>query len=72
MTQLSPFDILVIQNAIEEYRWKYPQRPTPSAEEALAWRLGRRGRRSQLQVSVAPERGLQWIYKSLRAWWILP
>ena len=40
MTHLSPMDILVIQNAIEEYSRKHPGRPVPSAEEALAWKYG--------------------------------
>jgi hypothetical protein len=46
MNRLRPFDILVIQTAIEEYKKKYPERPTPSAEVALEWRLGRQRRRN--------------------------
>ena len=69
MPQLSPLDILVIQNAIEEYRRRYPERPTPSAEEALAWRLDPGGRRKkQQQASVRAERGSLRIYERFRAW----
>ncbi len=66
MTQLRPFDILVIQTAIEEYKRKYPDRATPSAEVALAWRLGRRGRHKQQRRS-AGERAPLRIYKGFRA-----
>jgi hypothetical protein len=70
MTQLKPFDILVIQTAIEEYERKYPRRPTPSAEEALAWRLRRRDRRrKQGQLGVTAERRPLRIYERFRAWW---
>jgi hypothetical protein len=69
MTQLRPFDILVIQTAIEEYKRKHPRRPTPSAEVALAWRLGRRGRRKHwVPAKLEGEMGLlRWIYESFRA-----
>ena len=39
---LKPSDMMEIQSAIDEYEKKYPRRPAPSAELALAWRLGRR------------------------------
>ena len=39
---LRPTDMLEIQSAIDEYERKYPRRPAPSAEVALAWRLGKR------------------------------
>lgn len=39
---LRPTDMLVIQSAIDDYERKYPRRPAPSAEVALAWRLGKR------------------------------
>jgi hypothetical protein len=53
MSQLQPIDILIIQNAIEDYKRRYPQRETPSAEAALAWRAGHRGRR---KMRVAKKR----------------
>ena len=39
---LRPTDMLEIQSAIDEYERKFPRRPAPSAEVALAWRLGKR------------------------------
>jgi hypothetical protein len=51
MSQLRPLDILIIQRAIEEYEQKYPRRETPSAEVALAWRSGRKGRRTKQRLA---------------------
>jgi hypothetical protein len=39
---LKPTDMLEIQSAIDEYERKYPHRSAPSAEVALAWRMGKR------------------------------
>ncbi len=39
---LKPTDMLEIQSAIDEYEKKFPGRAAPSAEVALAWRLGKR------------------------------
>jgi hypothetical protein len=39
---LKPTDMLEIQTAIDEYERKFPRRPAPTAEVALAWRLGKR------------------------------
>ena len=39
---LKPTDMLEIQSAIDEYERKFPRRPAPSAEVALAWRLSKR------------------------------
>ena len=39
---LRPTDMLEIQSAIDEYERKFPRRPAPTAEVALAWRLGKR------------------------------
>ncbi len=39
---LKPTDMLQIQSAIDAYEKKFPRRPAPTAEQALAWRLGRR------------------------------
>jgi hypothetical protein len=38
---LRPTDMLEIQSAIDQYERKFPGRPAPSAEVALAWRLGK-------------------------------
>jgi hypothetical protein len=37
---LTPSDMLAIQSAIDAYENRFPNRPSPSAEEALAWRAG--------------------------------
>jgi hypothetical protein len=39
---LRPSDMLEIQSAIDQYERKFPRRPEPSAEVALAWKLGKR------------------------------
>jgi hypothetical protein len=71
MTHLSPMDILVIQNAIEEYSRKYPDRPIPSAEEALAWQFGDRSRRKKgRQAKPADERAPVGMFAILRGWWM--
>jgi hypothetical protein len=64
---LGPVDIFVIQRAIEDYERKYPRRPTPTAEEALAWQLGRQGGRNQRrQTESKIEPGLfRWIARGL-------
>jgi hypothetical protein len=38
-------DVFAIQAAIDAYEMKFPDRPTPSPEEALAWQAGNRGRK---------------------------
>ena len=45
---LRPTDMLQIQSAIDDYERKFPRRPAPSAEVALAWRLGKREARKRL------------------------
>lgn len=44
MSRLRPFDVFEIQTAIDKYERKHPRRATPTAEVALAWSLGWRGR----------------------------
>jgi hypothetical protein len=38
-------DVFAIQTAMDAYENKFPGRPAPSPEEALAWRAGSRGRK---------------------------
>jgi hypothetical protein len=38
-------DVFAIQAAIDAYEAKFPDMPSPSAEEALAWHAGSRGRK---------------------------
>jgi hypothetical protein len=40
---LRPTDMLEIQSAIDAYERRFPRQPTPTAEVALAWRLGKKG-----------------------------
>lgn len=71
MTHLSPMDILVIQNAMEEYSRKHPGRPAPSAEEALAWKFGHQGRRKKhRKASATEERESLRLFEMFRGWWI--
>jgi hypothetical protein len=53
---LKPSDMLEIQTAIDAYERKFPRRPAPSAEVALAWRLGKREvkRRAARQFEADP------------------
>jgi hypothetical protein len=53
---LTPSDMLAIQSAIDAYENRFPHRPSPSAEEALAWRAGGAFERLLLwwKVVVAP------------------
>jgi hypothetical protein len=62
-------DILVIQNAIEEYSRKYPKRAAPSAEVALAWKFGGRGRKKK-QPANLEERVPVRFFGSLLGWWL--
>lgn len=57
---LTPSDMLAIQSAIDAYESRFPHRPSPSAEEALAWRAGSPSDRLLLwwKVVVAPRVGL--------------
>jgi hypothetical protein len=54
---LKPTDMLEIQTAIDEYERKFPRRPAPSAEVALAWRLGKKewARRQAAQAAAQPD-----------------
>ena len=38
-------DVFAIQAAIDAYEMKFPNRPSPSPEEALAWQAGGRKRK---------------------------
>jgi hypothetical protein len=40
---LTPWDMFVIQTAIERYEEKFPDRPSPSPAEALAWHANQSG-----------------------------
>ena len=67
MPHLSPMDILVIQNAMEEYSRKFPDRPTPSAEEALAWKFGVESGNKKAPIAIEERTG---FFESLLGWWL--
>jgi hypothetical protein len=81
---LNPTDMLEIQTAIDEYERKFPRRPAPSAEVALAWRLGkkewarRQAAQRDAQSVVASDTGLGeqecgrlvWAWQQLRLRWL--
>ena len=72
---LKPTDMLEIQSAIDEYERKFPSRVPPSAEMALAWRLGKREARSIFRMVQQESSRLAWAWEQLRRqWqnWILP
>ena len=54
---LRPTDMLEIQTAIDEYERRFPRRPAPTAEEALAWRLGKREWARRQAAERAGEQG---------------
>jgi hypothetical protein len=69
---LTPSDMLEIQSAIDEYEKKFPRRATPSAEVALAWRLGKR--EVARQKLASPFSGqecnrLVWAWEQIRLQW---
>jgi hypothetical protein len=39
---ITPRDILEIQFAIDRYEKAFPDKPSPTPEEALAWQAGKR------------------------------
>jgi hypothetical protein len=69
---LNSTDILKIQSAIDRYEKRFPRKPSPSADEALAWQAGKCGslpRSNGLDRSELNYRGIwSWICLSLRVW----
>ena len=51
---LTPADMLAIQHAIDLYEKKFPNKPSPSAEVALAWLAARRGHRTWRHAIASP------------------
>jgi hypothetical protein len=74
---LRPTDMLEIQTAIDEYERKYPGRPAPSAEVALAWRLGKREAKKRFASWGEPEPEfaqqecgpLAWVWERITLRW---
>jgi hypothetical protein len=74
---LRPTDMLEIQSAIDEYERKHPGRPAPSAEVALAWRLGKREAKKRFASWGEPEPEfaqqecgpLAWVWERITLRW---
>jgi hypothetical protein len=65
---LTPWDMFVIQTAIDRYEKAFPDKPSPSVAEALEWnaKQSRPGReRGQNRWSRASEFILTWWHTSL-------
>jgi hypothetical protein len=67
---LNSTDILKIQSAIDRYEKRFPRKPSPSADEALAWQAGKRRSLPRFNArdrSELSHRGIwSWICQSLR------
>lgn len=63
---LTPWDMIVIQTAIDRYEKAFPNKPSPSLAEVLAWNAKQSGHHSRSKV----RRNL-WsrISESILAWW---
>jgi hypothetical protein len=70
---LTPWDMFVIQTAIECYEEKFPNRPSPSPAEALAWHANQNRIESRPAVRdqiAACARGLRSrTAVTIRVWW---
>jgi hypothetical protein len=70
---LTPWDILWIQTAIERYEETYPDRPSPSPAEALAWHANQSGiesRPAERSQTTACARDLRSkVSATIRVWW---
>jgi len=69
---LNSTDILKIQSAIDCYEKRFPRRPSPSADDALAWQAGKGRslpRSNARDPSELSHRGIwSWLSQSLRFW----
>jgi hypothetical protein len=69
---LNSTDILKIQSAIDRYEKRFPRKPSPSAEDALAWQAGKRRslpRSNGLDRSELSHPGIWFrILQSLKVW----
>jgi hypothetical protein len=64
---LTPADMLSIQHAIDLYEKKFPHKPSPSAEVALAWLAGRRGRGAWRLGTASPVTRLISLFRNVRS-----
>jgi hypothetical protein len=70
---LTPWDMFVMQTAIERYEKTFPDRASPSPAEALAWHANQSGIQSRPAVRsriTARTRGLRSrSSEPIRVWW---
>jgi hypothetical protein len=70
---LTPWDMFVIQTAIERYEETFPDRPSPSPADALAWHANQSGigsRPADRSQITACARGLRSRTSvAIRVWW---
>ena len=70
---LTPWDMFVIQTAIDRYEKAFPNRPSPSLAEALEWnaKRNRGGLRSKVQGPDGERRQSPWSRACdfILAWW---
>ena len=59
---LNSTDILKIQSAIDRYEKRFPRKPSPSADDALAWQAGKRRSLSRPIVRERNELGHRGIW----------
>ena len=69
---LTPADMINIQSAIDGYEKRFPNKPSPSAKEALEWQAGLGQIEFQPNTADRDETGLHGIWyracKCLRVW----
>jgi hypothetical protein len=70
---LTPWDMFVIQTAIDRYEKAFPDKPSPSLAEALEWNANQSGRgsRSNAQRPGSNRRQSLWSRASevILMWW---
>jgi hypothetical protein len=67
---LTPWDMFVIQTAIDRYEKAFPDKPSPSLAEALEWNANQSGRDSRSNVPSNHRQSL-WSRASelILTWW---
>jgi hypothetical protein len=69
---LNSTDILNIQSAIDRYEQRFPGKPSPSAEDALAWQTDKRRSLPRSNTRGRSELGRRgiwfWLCQALRVW----
>jgi hypothetical protein len=70
---LTPWDMFVIQTAIDRYEKAFPDKPSPSLAEALEWNANQSGRESRSNVRGPGSNRRQSIWSRasefILTWW---